>query len=108
MSHTLTQCRELWIQRNEIVHGHQKNQQNSEKKRRIHAELDYVYQRRSKYLNKDQELLFDTVADHKELPLTSIQNWLLMYKQHLSESAVLAKKFSLHGVKRISQYFKKK
>ena len=32
LSHTLSQCRELWLQRNAVVHGHNSNAHSIEKK----------------------------------------------------------------------------
>ena len=106
LNHTLTQWKELWIERNAIVHGHHNNSKQSEKTLRVHAELEHIYKRKSQYLNKDQEILFDNIEQHKILPISSIQNWLLLYKHHLIESAQLAKKYSLIGVSKITKYFK--
>ena len=107
LSHTLRQWTTLWSLRNEIVHGHHQSSALSEKTNRIHAELRHIYSKRAQYLSKDQDILMEDISLHLKLPITSIQNWIILYKAHLSESAQLAKKFALRGVYKITRYFKK-
>ena len=106
LSHTLTQWKELWIQRNNIVHDYNESNSISERTKRIHAELDFIYSRRLQYLHKDQDILLDSLEAHKKLPTSSIKNWLILYKTHLSESIQIARKNALVGVTRLTQYFK--
>ena len=106
LDHTLNKWKELWNQCNECVHNHHDKSQLSEKTKRIHAELEHIYRRRKLYLCKDQDILFDNVDQHKELPVSSIQNWLLLYKNYFQESSSLAKKYALRGVSKITNFFK--
>ena len=96
---------ELWKLRNEVVHGISNNNKNTEKKMRIHAELEHIYSKRKLYLSKDQDILLPSVDEHKKLHLSSIQIWLVLYKHHLINSAKTAKKNALQGVKNITNYF---
>ena len=103
---TFTLWKDLWSERNEVVHGVENKNKISERKRRVYAELQYIYSRRKLYLEKDKELLFETVEKHQELPISSIRNWLLLYKDVFTSSAVVAKRNALRGVKKIQNYFK--
>ena len=86
------------------THGTVDAQNKTQKTLCVHEELEYVYSRWSEYLNKDQDILFESVEDHKELPVYSIQNWLIMYKGYLSDSACTAKQLALKEVKNIKHY----
>ena len=108
MDHTIKQWKELWNIRNSLVHGKTLQEIQRHRRDKAFAELDYIYQRRHLYLPKDQSLLFEDILEHKKLPLLSIQNWLLMYKKYLQDSAKLARKRALKGVSRITKFFKKK
>ena len=77
---------ELWIPRNNTVHEHNNNATVSERTKCIHVELEWIYSKRTHYLNKDQDILLESVETHKALPVSSILNWLILYKSHLSES----------------------
>ena len=104
-NYTLTLWKDLWTERNEVVHGVTKSNQLSERTKRVHAELHRIYSRRHLYLEKDKDLLFDTVEEHINLPVSSIRNWLNLYKNHFTNSAYEAKKYALQGVAQITNYF---
>ena len=105
LDHTLLQWKTLWQQRNDVVHNNETNARVSEKKLRVQAELTHIYKQREEYLSKDKDILFDTLEEHQALPLSTIQNWLLLYKNHLRNSAATAKKLSLKHVRSIKEYF---
>ena len=107
LDHTLLQWKNLWQCRNDTVHSNEMNKSASEKRLRVQAELTHIYSRRDQYLARDKDILFDTLEDHKGLPTTSIQNWLLLYKDHLRESAKQSKRMALKNVKTIKEYFSK-
>ena len=50
--------------------------------------------------------LTQAVEEHKALPLSSIQNWIILNKKHLQESAKKARKKAIKGVKKITDFFK--
>lgn len=54
---------------------------------------------------RDQDILLEDVEEHKKLPVTTIQNWLALYKHHLVDIAHAALKNSLQGVSTITNYF---
>ena len=95
----------LWKLRNDTVHGATSTARTTEKRNRIHAELEHIYARRDQYLEKDKDILLESVEEHKTLSLSSIQNWMLLYKHQLIESAKISKKMALKGVHLITNYF---
>ena len=58
---------------------------------------------REQYLVKDQDIFFKTLEEHEKLPLTSIQNSLFLYKNHLTESAAKEKMLIIEDVKTIKE-----
>ena len=105
LEHTIQQWKILWQTRNDIVHSNDHNSRTSERKSRVHAELAHIYKRKEEYLSKDRDILFKTLEEHQELPVSSIQNWLILYKSYLRESAATAKKLAIQHVRNIKEYF---
>ena len=108
LAHTTTQWKRLWKQRNEIVHGSEKQKQQIKKRDRVDAEITYIYSRRHLYMLRDREILLPSLREHLEQALFSKQNWLLLYKKHLQESAKTFRTITTKGTRKISEYFNKK
>ena len=95
----------LWKLRNEIEHGVEVSGRQERKKQQIYWELESIYRQRSEYLPRDQEILFDSIEEHKSLSLHLTANWLNMYRGIFHKSIQTAKKNATHGVKSICKYF---
>ena len=108
LMYTTVQWKSLWQSRNEMVHGNEASQRRLKKNDRINAELTYIYSRKHMYLAKDRDILLSNLEDHLKLSLSSKQNWLLLYKDYLQDSAKHYRILSKHGTKKISFYFERK
>ena len=97
----------MWKNRNIIVHGNDKENQTNQQCMRAYAVLEYIYSRRRLYLEKDKALLLDTVEEHKRLPLSTILNWLLLYKKYFQTSAKKARRNTMKGMKTLNHFSKK-
>ena len=107
LMHTTVQWKALWKSRNKIVHGTDTQARQMKKRDRVNAELTYIYSRRHIYLSKDRDLLFSNLQDHLNNTTSAKQNWLLLYKHYLQESARKYRKISTTGTRRIPYFFKK-
>jgi hypothetical protein len=54
-----------------------------------------------------QELLFDTVEEHEQLPSNSIRNWLSIHENLVRHSVKATMKRAIRGVRNIRNYFTK-
>ena len=106
--HTTVQWKSLWKSRNEYVHGTDMAKRVLKKKDRVNAEITYIYSRRHLYMTKDRDILLPRLQDHLNLSLSSKQNWLLIYKDFLQDSAKRYRNLSQGGTKKIPSYFKRK
>ena len=98
---------ELWKERNDFVHGKTKQEQTHKQRLTAEAQIRDIYSKKAEYLPSDRTLLTGTVESFLEnKSLTTLTNWLTVWKPVFERSAARSLALSIRGVPSITTFFK--
>ncbi len=95
----------LWKMRNEELHGRDAATRVNNERRDIKGALRVVYEQRTHFEPRVQELLLREEHKHMQRPLWVTRNWLNVNGPIFRESARRAKATAIAGVRSIRSYF---
>lgn len=96
---------ELWRQRNNDVHGHDRRTQEAAERREVSRQLEEIYRQRMQYEPRVQSLLLPDVQEHLLRPTWVTRNWLATNAGIFRESMKRAKARALQGVQTLHAFF---
>ena len=95
----------LWDSRNQDRHGKDLTTRAKAIKEQTIRELEILYSIRHTVLQRDSNLYYDNIDEHKAKPTNTIRQWINTYQPLILKSAKDAKTNSLLHVKPITTYF---
>lgn len=95
----------VWAQRNAVIHGHDETTRRQCREQEDLRQLRQMYSQRELMEPRVQELLFDTVEEHEQLPAHSIHNWITIHSSLIQQSIQHVSDRAIHGVRSIRTYF---
>lgn len=96
----------VWVQRNAVIHGHDQATRARQQQKLDNQRLESIYQ--SKHLMEPsvQDLLFDTIDEHRQQRSHStIHNWLSIHETTFIQSVKNVSKRAIQGVRSIKSFF---
>jgi hypothetical protein len=98
---------QLWISRNEEVHGKDVSSRHNAERAEIQRQLNILYAQRPMMEPQVQQLLLASPEAHIRYPLKVTKNWLQMNATTFSESIKRVKTRALQGMRSIRSYYSK-
>ena len=98
---------QLWISRNEEVHGKDVSSRHNAERAEIQRQLNILYAQRPMMEPQVQQLLLASPEAHIRYPLKVTKNWLQMNATTFSESVKRVKTRALQGMRSIRSYYSK-
>ena len=100
-----THWNKLWDVRNEDLHGKDTTSQARASKEQAFRELDLLYALKNKVLQRDTQIFYESLDQHKLQPTRSIRQWINTYQPLILKSVKDAKTKSLIHVRPLTTYF---
>ena len=100
-----SQWYELWVQRNEDVHGHDARTRRTAEQREVNQQLTEIYDSRAHLEPQVQQLLQNDLVTHRQQPTWVKRNWLNMTRPIIRQSFRRVQEASRKGVRAITTYF---
>ena len=100
-----TQWKEVWLLRNEVIHGHDIITKNRAKRTTAVRKLTRIYALRHQMLPSHTELLFPTLEEHLLLSTKTITNWITVHETLIDSGIKEATLKAITGTKSIRSYF---
>ena len=107
LRHIFTHWNSLWDSRNAARHGRDSTTHAIAAKDQAIRELELLYSLRTTVLQRDTDLFYNSLEDHKNKPTRTIRQWINTYQPLILKSAKDAKTKSLLHVRPITSYFGK-
>jgi hypothetical protein len=97
--------RELWLLRNQDVHGHDAATKELAEKKEVRRRLEQIYDKRFHMEPSAQALLCHDIQQHLRQPNWVLKNWLTINTPIFKDSIRRAKTRATRGVRSIRTYF---
>ena len=95
----------VWALRNAVIHGKDEISRRQRREQEDLRQLRQLYSQKQLLEPSVQNLLFETVEEHEQLPAYSINNWLAIHAGLLKQSVQQASARAIQGVRSIRHYF---
>ena len=95
----------VWALRNAVIHGKDEITRRRCREQEDLRQLRHMYSQRPLMEPRVQDLFFDTVDEHEQLPPHSIHNWIAIHAALVQQSIKQASDRAIQGVLSIRQYF---
>ena len=95
----------VWALRNAVIHGKDELTRRRCREQEDLRQLRHMYSQRPLMEPRVQDLFFDMVDQHEQLPPHSIHNWIAIHASLVQQSIKQASDRAIQGVLSIRQYF---
>ena len=95
----------VWALRNAVIHGKDEITRRRCREQEDLRQLQQMYSQRPLMEPRVQDLLFDTVEEHEQLPAHLIHNWIAIHATLVQQSIKQASARAIQGVLSIRNYF---
>ena len=95
----------VWALRNAVIHGKDELARRQRQEQEDLRQLRQMYSQKQLMEPRVQNLLFETVEEHEQLPANSIHNWLAIHVGLVQQSIKQVSTRAIQGVRSICHYF---